>query len=71
MKTADLINRYRIIPRLVITGYAVMIWAVAQWFMSLNDPSATQAAFVSTMVGVSAAVFGFYVNSGCKDDSKT
>jgi hypothetical protein len=32
--------------------------------MTLGDPSTQQASFVSTVVGLSAAIFGLYVNSG-------
>ena len=62
--TARLINCFRIVPRLLVAGYGWLMWDVSQWFMSLDAPSGTQAAFVSTLVGASAAVFGLYVNSG-------
>jgi len=60
---AQIINRLRIIPRIIVTSYALIFWNVAEWFMALPDPSATQAAFVSTIVGAGAAFFGLYVNS--------
>lgn len=57
-------NKWRIVPRLMIAGYGYLLWDISQWFMSLSDPTGAQAAFVSTLVGASAAVFGLYTNSG-------
>ena len=60
------LNNYRVVPRLLVLGYAWLMYDVSYWFMVLQDPTGTQAAFVSTLVGVSAAVFGLYTNSGIK-----
>lgn len=60
----ETLNKYRIVPRIIVTLYGYVFWCVATWFMSLPDPTAPQAAFVSTIVGASAAFFGLYVNSG-------
>lgn len=62
--TPELINRWRIIPRIIVALYGFTFWKVVEWFMALPDPTATQAAFVSTVVGAGAAFFGLYVNSG-------
>lgn len=64
LMSPELINAYRVIPRLMVAGYGALIWTVSSWFMTLPDPTGPQAAFVSTLVGASAGVFGFYVNSG-------
>jgi len=61
-------DRWRVVPRLMLLGYATLIWVASSWFMSLAEPLGTQAAFVSTLVGASAAVFGLYVNSGGRRD---
>ena len=61
---AKLIDRFRLIPRLAVGGYAVAMWDVVQWYMAQPDPTGNQTAFVSTVVGAAAAFFGFYVNSG-------
>ena len=58
---------FRFRPRaqlLIVALYGLAFYRVMEWFMALNDPSANQAAFVSTIVGAGAAFFGFYVNSG-------
>jgi hypothetical protein len=64
MITPEQLNAWRIVPRLLIGWYAALVWVVSDWFMTLGDPSTQQASFVSTVVGLSAAIFGLYVNSG-------
>lgn len=57
------IDRYRVVPRLLVSLYGYMCYAVADWFMALPNPTSPQAAFVSTVWGAGAAWFGLYVNS--------
>ena len=64
MSWARRVNEWRVVPRLLVAGYGWLMWDVAQWYMGLPAPSAPQAAFVSTMTGAAAAVFGLYCNSG-------
>lgn len=64
--TPQTFDNWRIVPRILVAGYGWLIYEVSMWFMSLPEPSSTQAAFISTLVGASAAVFGLYVNSGSK-----
>jgi len=59
-------DAWRIIPRVLIALYGWMCYTVADWFMSLPEPSMSQVTFVSTVWGAAAAWFGFYVNSGNK-----
>lgn len=58
------INRWRIIPRTLILMYGYLFYEVTHWFMALTTPNSQQAAFVSAIIGASAAFFGLYVNSG-------
>lgn len=61
---AQLINNFRVVPRLLMGSYVLIFYQTSTWFMGLPDPSAPQAAFISTIVGAGAAWFGMYVNSG-------
>lgn len=61
---AACINRLRIIPRLIVLGYGALMWVVVQWFMALPDPNTQQAALITTLVGISVPVFGFYMQGG-------
>ena len=58
------IDNYRVIPRLLVAGYSWLMVYVSFWFMALQEPTNTQAAFVTTLVGAGAAIFGLYTKSG-------
>jgi len=60
----EIVNKWRIIPRIMILMYGYLFYEVSNWFMGLITPNSQQAAFVSVIVGASAAFFGLYVNSG-------
>lgn len=62
--TPEQFNAWRVVPRVLVMLYGVMCYHVAEWFMSLEDPTGAQAAFVSTIWGAAAAWFGLYVKSG-------
>lgn len=63
----ETVNRWRIIPRLLILTYMIVFYQTTTWFMSLSDPNNAQAGFVSVIVGAGAAWFGLYVNSNATD----
>lgn len=60
---SEMINSWRIFPRMFITVYMVLLYYSTMWFMELQDPSAAQAGLISTMVGAGAAWFGLYTRS--------
>ena len=64
--TSEQVDRWRIVPRLFICLYAVAFFRTTEWFMSLPDPTNSQSAFISVIVGAGAAWFGLYVSSGGK-----
>ena len=55
------VDKWRIIPRLLITLYGVAFYRTTEWFMQLPDPTNAQSAYVSIVVGAGAAWFGLYV----------
>ena len=60
-KTAGMMDKFRLIPRLIMIAYIYAFYSSTVWFMALPDPTNAQAAFVSTIVGAGAAFFGLYV----------
>ena len=60
-KTAGMLDKFRVIPRLVMLSYCWAFYASVQWFMHLTNPTNAQAMFISTIVGAGAAFFGLYV----------
>lgn len=66
MKLAEIIDAYRIVPRLLVLLYGAVCWTVTDWFMALPAPTGPQAALVSTIWGAAAAWFGLYASTGRK-----
>ena len=60
-KTAGLLDKFRVIPRLVMLAYIYAFYKSVTWFMTLPDPTNSQAMYISTIVGAGAAFFGLYV----------
>ena len=60
-KLAGLLDKFRVIPRLVMLAYIFAFYTSVKWFMGLEDPTNAQAMFISTIVGAGAAFFGLYV----------
>ena len=60
-KIAGLLDKFRVIPRLVMLAYIYASYKSVTWFMILPDPTNAQAMFISTIVGAGAAFFGLYV----------
>ena len=60
-KTSGIMDQFRLIPRLIMLAYIYAFYSSTTWFMALTDPTNSQAAFISTIVGAGAAFFGLYV----------
>ena len=60
-KIAGHLDKFRVIPRLIMLAYIYAFYSATVWFMALSDPTNAQAAFISTIVGAGAAFFGLYV----------
>ena len=60
-KIAGLLDKFRVIPRLVMLAYIFAFYKSVTWFMQLPDPTNSQAMYISTIVGAGAAFFGLYV----------
>ncbi len=66
MITPEMLNEWRIIPRLLVLCYGAFCLYVGMWFMELENPVNAQSVFVSVIWGAATGWFGFYVNSGNK-----
>ena len=60
-KAAGMMDKFRLIPRLIMLAYIYAFYSSTIWFMALSNPTNAQAAFISTIVGAGAAFFGLYV----------
>ena len=59
--TAGLLDKFRLIPRLIMLAYIYAFYKSVTWFMQLPDSTYSQAMNISTIVGAGAAFFGLYV----------
>ena len=66
----EMLDNWRVVPRLLITLYGLAFYQTVSWFMQLPDPNNAQAGFVSVIVGAGAAWFGLYTGSRAKSDKK-
>lgn len=63
---AEILDAYRIVPRLLLLGFAYLLWYVVSWYTTLTDPTTQQTAFVSAVVGITAPITAFYFQTGRK-----
>jgi len=57
---SQVIDEYRIFPRIFISVYLYLLYESSIWYMTLAEPSTTQAGYISTVIGAGAAWFGLY-----------
>jgi len=64
---SEAFDKWRVIPRLLMTAMIIMTYRVVEWFMTLPDPSLEQAGLVSVMTGALTGSFGLFLGSGRKE----
>ena len=60
---ANMIDKWRLFPRIFISVYLYLLYESSMWFMSLENPTTDQFGLVSVIIGAGAAWFGLYVRS--------
>ena len=71
MITPEGLDRWRILPRLLMITMLVMTYRVVEWFMDIpaDQVSIPQSALVSVMTGALTGAFGLYLgNDKSKND---
>lgn len=63
-RVAYLLDVFRVIPRMALIGYAVILYEIGIWFMALKDPTVAQGAFISVVYGVAPLLLNFYMQQG-------
>jgi hypothetical protein len=61
------ILKWKILPRFMMFGLTLMSWRVVEWFMSLENPSPSQAGLVSVVMGSMTGAFAVWMNNESKD----
>lgn len=60
--TAEQFLKLKILPRLMMAIMTIMSWRVVEWFMTLPDPSPSQAGLVSVVTGAMTGAFAIWMN---------
>jgi len=53
---------FKLLPRIMMAMFSVSAWRVVEWFMTLPDPTHSQAALVSVVTGAATGCFAVWVN---------
>jgi len=62
MDVADLFDRFRLFPIIMLAGYGWFVFEVFIWIKSLNQISIEAAGIFSAVIGTAGFVFNFYTN---------
>jgi len=60
--SAKQILEWRILPRFMMLVMTLMSWRVVEWFMSLPNPTPSQAGLVSVVTGAMTGAFAVWMN---------
>ena len=63
---SQMIDAWRIFPRLFLTIYIVLLYKCVIWYMNLSAPTMEQSGLISIVVGAGAAWFGLYTGTSKK-----
>ena len=65
---STIIDDYKIFPRIMMLVVTILTYQATHWFMSLPDPSNSQAGLVSVCMGALTGCFGIWMNKESKTD---
>jgi|TARA_B100000959_G_C14993915_1_gene629252 MFS superfamily sulfate permease-like transporter len=60
---SQMIDAWRIFPRLFLSVYIYLLYFCTMWFMDLDTPTLEQSGLISIVVGAGAAWFGLYAGT--------
>lgn len=66
--TPEQLDAWRVVPRLLVILYGWLCFDTHQWYTALADPTTPQQLYASVIWTAAAAWFGFYVNSGKRQE---
>ena len=64
--TPETLTKFAILPRLFMATTTVLTWKACLWFMTLSDPTAAQAGFVSVITGCASGAYAIWINKEMK-----
>tara|TARA_S200002703_G_scaffold151791_1_gene151551 strand:+ start:747 stop:947 length:201 start_codon:yes stop_codon:yes gene_type:complete len=65
--TPEELDKWRVVPRLLMLAMLIMTYRVVEWFMGISTPTLEQAGLVSVMTGALTGAFGLFLGTGKKE----
>jgi hypothetical protein len=62
-KILDASKRHQVLPRVMMIVMTYQYFVVTNWFMSLTEPTNSQAALVSVVTGAMTGAFGLWLGA--------
>lgn len=59
--TPETLDKWKILPRMMMVVITVMSYRVAEWYMSLPDPTIEQSGFCSIIIGCLTGSFAIWM----------
>jgi hypothetical protein len=66
LDAAEVADAWRLVPRIIICGYGLILWNADQWFQALEAPSTAQQFYINVIWGAAMGITAFYLNTGRK-----
>lgn len=63
---AEVTDAWRVVPRLLLGGYAYLVWYFSMWYHLLPDPTDNQKWFIGAIWAAAAGLTKWYFDSGRK-----
>lgn len=63
---AEIVDAWRLFPRLFVGGYGWLAWDMHEWITRLPDISTQQAAYSTAIIGLCVPLVGWYMQTGRK-----
>ena len=67
--TPEALDKWKILPRLMMTALTIMSFRVVEWFMNLPDTSIQQSGLVSVCLGALTGAFAVWMGGESKSNS--
>lgn len=64
LNIAEVIDAWRIVPRIILGAYGYLVWFVINWFIIIANPVTGQTALAVSIAGSIPVVIGLYQHSG-------
>ena len=64
LDSAELIDAWRVFPRIFLVGYGVLAWSLVSWAMSLPVLTVEQAGLVGVVTGLFVPMTNWYFQTG-------